>query len=512
MNFVLLSLVAACSRHGGETNVLPSAAAAPAAPVVAAAAGPFAPDAYAFNAIGSPTTTVAPIYITLSLNINDFLHPTEEAASVRRFLDTTSRLGLNKVELSFTGEVLDALKTADPTLLALIKARRPTINEHPRFLHFRHLEDTAHDLFRTDTGTLELDRHRPGALVHIQQVFGVTPRDNGGILAAALRTKWVEGPSSAALRAVGFERVARGEVFTMPSRYVGAGLAPPGAVTPGNEVVDAWVDLYRRIAKVRSGELPTEADAAARFEDLGRWVNLAKLQGIDLAKLPTVTGLVDPAPMGRLQSRPDAWLPADADRQRFAALPPADQVARLRAAYLALCAATCTLLDPAAEITARLDSLDPHQTWSGRIAWHASDETTIESWSKNLYGGKRWSAARLQPVALRPAAEQARIVVMHEAFLSAIAKHPRVKLVSIDHDTQWAPESAPERGWREVFGRELSRFPDGFDADALEAAAVAMGVVSTDASQEGRSKPTKGGKAGKGKVGKAGGGRGDQEE
>jgi hypothetical protein len=508
---VLLLAVAGCAAESAAPPpeaespptpaVAPPAATTTAAIPTATASPPAAPrfvdDAFAFYATGAATTEVAPIYITLALNVNDFPHPEVEARSVQRFLDTTAKIGADVIETSFTGEVLDALSVADPALLLRIKARRPVINEHPRILNFRGLSGAAYELFRFDLTTLKLDRRSPGPLVGLQRTFGVTPREGAGVLGEALRARWKEGEESRALRAQGYAKVERGGLFAHPKRVTGALLSTIPDAAPGDDDMQAWMDLYRTIARVAAGERTWAADPRRGLEMLAWWVHLGKLQGLDIAALPTVASLVDPRRPVTTIERANRWGPSASEASAFEARPAPDQLQVLDRAYAEMCAAACALHDPAAEIAARLGSLDPHRAWAGRMTWHASDATTLGGWSAGLYGRGRLGPEKLRGQPLRPESDTATVHAGHDRMLAAIAANPRVRFVSIDHDTQWAPENAPANGWREAFGVDLAAFPSGFDADALEARAAELGFHAEPEEEEGKA----------GKAGKAEGGR-----
>lgn len=477
---LILALLLGCGRASGPAEVLVEEAEAAVPPARLA-------DPPGFQAIG-PAAGPAPVYVTLSLNINDFLRVEREAQAVRRFLDATHAVGADPVELSFTGEVLDALEAADPALIAEVKARRPTVNVHDRVLQYRRLQDTEHMLFRTDTATLALDRTRPGPLVHVQQAFGVTPRDEGGAAAELLRRRWTRAPGTVALLAAGVTKVARGDLVVHPDRLVAAAL-DPATLTPGHEFVDAYAAAYRQMARVRAGEKTKPGEVEARFDDLARWAHVAKLQGFDVARLPDLTALLDPTSLGQFLVDPGTWLPTAAERAALRARAPADAASALDRAFAGLCAWTCDAADPAAEVTARLDALDPGTAYIARLTWHASNDYTVDGWGRALTGPGPWDASRLRPAATRPVAEQARIAATYDAVIAALARHPRVRFVSVDNDTQWAAENAPAAGWKAAFGVDLAAFPEGFDAAAIDAAAEAAGVRTRPPPPKGKRPP-----------------------
>ncbi|MSQ02307.1 MAG: hypothetical protein EXR71_10530 [Myxococcales bacterium] len=475
----MILLLAAClsGEPAGQAAApvpAPPAAVPPPAPV-----GPRQRTPPGFDDLG-PVDTAAPgpIYLTVSLNINDFLRPEREARAVRDFLEMTDRLGIRTVELSLTGEVLDALFRVDPALVALIRARRPTIGVHPRMLAYRHLDDTAHQLFALDLPSLTLDRTRGGPLVRMQQLVGVTPRQGGGVLAEALRSAWRPAPGTAALRAAGVEIVDKGETLGNPMRPVASALAALPNYTAGHGGVDGWVRAFRAGLHTRSGGKARDLDRG--FVDLGYWVHLALLQGYDVGAIPAVRVLLDPAHLGGFSARADQWEPTQAEWTSLRARP--DALARLDHAFAALCAAACGTLTYEDELTLRLGELDPRHAWVARSTWHASDDFSVEPWGANLVG-KGWSQ---RPVRTRPEAEQQALLASHQRVYAAMAANPRVVFVSVDNDTQWAEPNAPGVGWPSVFGVDLARFPLGFDEERLEAEAAAKGFSVKGAGRGGK--------------------------
>lgn len=455
---VHLLLLLACDA---DPTAVSTAEAAPAAPPAARLAEP-----PGFQAVG---TGPGPIYVSISLNVNDHLRPAREAQAVRRFLDSTARVGIDPVELSFSGEAQHALLAADPGLRDAVVARRPTLQEHYRLLQWRRLQDTEHELYFMDPQTLELDRTRPGPLVRMQQDLGVTPRDGGGAPAELLRRAWTRAPGTAALVAAGLSKVDKSALLAHPDRLVAAMLDPAEA-TPGQRFVDGYLTVYRQLARVKGGAKTAPAEVDARLDDLARWAHVAKLMGFDVAKAPTVTTLVDPARLGAFLVEPTTWVASDAEHAALRARP--DAAAELDRAFATLCAWTCALADPAAEMTARLNALDPGRAWAARLSWHATDDYTVGIWSESLTR----APGRAVPADVRPAAEQARIAAGHEALLAALRAHPRVRFVSLDNDTQWAPENAPAAGWKAAFDVDLAALPSAADADAIDARAEAEGV------------------------------------
>lgn len=480
-----VSLALGCGAGGGApTASTPATAAVPAAtpPTPAAPLATSGPgkdlvlaDPPGFEPVGrGDGVNPAPIYVTISLNINDFMRPEREAKAVRRFLDDTRARGIDPVELSFTGEVLDALQRVDPGVIDLVKARKPTINEHYRLLQFRKLLSTARELFYTDPATSAMDRSRYGSLVMIQKVFGVTPRDNGGVIAEMLRAKWSPGPETSRLRGLGVDKVNKNDLIIHPDRVV-AGALEAGSVDP-DRIVEAYLTVFRQMERVGRGEKVKAAEVEDRLTDLTRWTHLAKLQGIDVAKVEGLSALVDASRLGAFMEEVSKLQASEADLARLRARPQAEAAAALDAVFKRLYDLTSAWRSPATEVRDRLALLDPNTAWVARVSWHATDDYTQEGWSEHIIGREAALSGTLVPAGTRPDAQQQRVISAYNGILQALKDNPRVQFISVDQDTQWLASNSPEQGYPAVFGTQFSAVPGALDPDQIDAMARSQGL------------------------------------
>lgn len=512
---LLLTATSGCTQL---TSLLPGGAKDEAPPpppppaLAATTAAPPAPSAGASMLLADPpgfepvgkakAGEAAPIYVTISLNINDYLRPEREDEAVRRFLDTTEKMGINPVNLSFTGEVLDALMRVDKSLVDDIKKRKPTINEHYRLLQFRRLLSTERELFWTNLTDLSVDRSKYGSVVSIQKAFGVTPRENGGVIAELLRQKWTKGPVTAGLAADGVGLVNKNDLILHPDRLVAAAL--PGAPNDGHEHVEAYLTVFRMMERMTKHEAiqPTELDA--RLADLVRWAHVAKLQGVDVTRIEGLATFVDASRLGGFMLAPAEIAPSVAEEtyvRTQGAADPAGTAKAMTAVFERMCEITCKWHDPGAEVRDRLAALDTGTAWIARLSWHASNDYTVESWSKNLNGAGMRGTGVGPPAATRSAEEQARIIAAYDAVLTALKENPRVRFIDVDNDTQWLPENSPEKGYPEVFGVKFKDVPGALDPAKVDELARSLGVQPpSDQAQQRQRRPG-------GQGGGAGGGR-----
>ena len=388
----------------------------------------------------------APVYVTLSLNINDFTRPDREAAAVRRFLDATAARGMGPVELSFTGMVLDALAAADLALIARIRREQPGIRLHYRLLQYRRLRGPERELYATDPVTNALDRSRPGPLVSVQRTFGVTPLSGGGGYGDALRATWAAGAASAALRAAGVREVSKDALLFHPDTLVGTALFRGGFTDGrGHSAVDAVTDALALGRRAAAGQAPGAGEAAGR--SLVHLAQLAAGQGWDLRAVPALAGLLDHTRIPAFYAGLDRLRPDPADA---AALRSPEAVRGAAAALWALVDQRPTMAD---DVAARLARLDHRTVYVARLSWHASNDYTVGSWSEHLVGPH----ATMASAGTRPAAQQAAIAAAFDGVLDALAESGRVQVISLDRDAQWAPANSPEAGWPAVYGVGFDR-------------------------------------------------------
>ncbi len=419
----------------------------------------------------------APIYLTVSLNINDFLRPADEAKAVRRFLESAVRMGIAPLEVSFTGEVLYAINQFDAGAVKLVNEQKPTILEHYRLLDYTGIKNTERELFWTDPRRLTVDRSRPGSLVLIQQLLGVTPRDNGGVTAEMLRRTWKRGAATEALRAQGVKQLDRDSLLIHPDRIIGAALVEGGSA--GQSGVDAYREVYRRITA--SAPPVAAADTVGSLHaPLVAWAQVAGNMGADLAAVPGLSRFVAVSRLGGFTSRIEDVVPESAEIDAIRAAlgsEAAAVVSDMNLAFERLHSLTRSRARPADELAARLASLPSDQCFMGRVSWHASDDFTLERWSEGMIGGgPPRPPLPLKPALYRPEAEQRLITDALDAMLLVLVSHPRVKIISLDNDTQRDPANLPAAGYPAVFGVSFDSVPGSLDPAALDAKATAAGI------------------------------------
>lgn len=501
------------------TTPAPSAAAAPpvaAAPVAAQVVvdtSLLLTDPPGFQAVGHGSgATAAPIYVTISLNINDFLRAEREDQAVHRFLDDTRRVGIDPIELSFNEEVLQALLNVDPQLVGAVMARKPTVNEHYRLLEWRRLITTERELFFTDPFTGALDRNRPGSLVAIQKAFGVTPRDNGGVIADLLRRRWVQGSVTASLVAQGVSKVDRSDLIIHPDRLVAASLDPNH--TDGHEHVNAYLSVFRMMDRVKAGQKVSTVETADRLGDMVRWAHYLKLQGFDTTRVSGLAGFVDTSRLGGFMLAPSEIGATDQEAaavQTRAAMDPAGTAAAMDTVFTAMCAVDCAWRTPAEELSGRLAALDPNTAWTGRLSWHASNDYTVESYSKFM-NGQAARTSGMKAAATRTDPEQQQIIAAYNAVLQVLKDNPRVRFVSFDNDTQWLPENSPTKGYPAVLGVDFGAVPGALDPAQVDELARSQGLNPPSA-EGGRPRDARpGGQGGQGGGARPGGGGGARGE
>lgn len=417
---------------------------------------------------------VAPVLVQLNLNINDFMRPALEAAAVARWLDLFESRGLRPFELSFTGHVLAALIEQSPSLIARVRSLRPTITQHYRILRYLRLESTERELYRTDPATLQVDRSQPGPCLLIQQTFGVTPRDEGGALGELLRGHWVEGEQTAGLRALGFDRLQRQDQIAHPDRVVAMALPDPTARDPHDHV-----EAYLRLRRLERSLLDDGGgSSSADLDDLYRWAQWAHEQGFDVGAIPGLSSLVDlsglpdfVAGLATLRA-PDASRAAWDRRLSSDASAPTALVAALRE----LARRTSTLPSIQAELSFKLSRLPTDRVFVSRMAWHASNDYTAESWSEHMQGERGQRPLPLAPADVRDSAQQAAIQAAAAGMLDALVESGRVQAASLHHDSQWAQVNSPAAQYPELLGVAFDRVPGSLSPQAIDARAEAEGA------------------------------------
>ncbi len=489
----LLSLVLACGSQAEPSS--PSTEAPSEARFAMADEMPGFHDAGAWTGEGP-----APVYVTLSLNVNDFLRPEREAQAVARVLDDTRKAGAGKLEISMTGHVLEAIQRVDPAVLDRIKSEQHTILEHHRLLEWRGLVSTERELYWTDPESLQLDRTRSGPFVLSQQVFGVSPRNHGELLGELMRASWEEGEETRRLEAAGAHLLETGRGVCHPSRLVASALEPDGE--DGHRAVEAHLRVSLLAERITRGDTLRDDELEERYVDLVRMAQTVKTLGFDLGAVAGLDAFTDHARLPDYTPLFDNIQPSEAERAAFRSRVEADAAgvkSEMTAVLTALTERMAALPDLATEITAKIAQLPTDRIHIARLAWHATDDYTVGSWAQNINQKRRF-----EPVSTRPADEQRAIAAAMTAAVKALVSPERVQLISLGNDTQWAPENAAAPAYDRL-GVSLTALPEGLSVAAIEEAASEAGVVSVQQAAPRRGKAGKAGKAGK--MGKARGGK-----
>jgi hypothetical protein len=136
------------------------------------------------------------------------------------------------------------------------------------------------------------------------------------------------------------------------------------------------------------------------------------------------------------------------------------------------------------EVAAKLARLDPTKVHVARFAWHASNDHTVEPWAKNISprGG-------LRTVSTRPGAEQELIARSLRDTLAALMADPRVRVISLDNDTQYAEENRAEAGHQAAFGLGMAEVPELLTAANVESVARTAGLSIPKSQRRTRRQP-----------------------
>jgi hypothetical protein len=417
----------------------------------------------------------APIFLTVSLNVNDFLRAGPEAQAITHFLDMAEALEIHPLEISFTGHVLSALEAAAPSVLERIGREGHSVLIHYRLLRYRKLLTTAHNLYATDPATMELLPGEPGPAIAVQQIFGLTPRDGGGVLGDVLRHRWVEGQQTAALRAQGARRVSKNSLIVHPDRLIGHALDLPstaaGAELDGNGAVNAYLQVRALAQLLQQGGDLAGRDLVADQITLVRMAQVLKARGHALSSVVGIDELVDLAALPAFRAGFTRILPDQARAQALQARldDPAARAA-LEATGRELAGLVALAPDLPTEVAAKLARLDPNKVHVARFVWHASNDHTVEPWAKNI------NRRQLRTVGTRPAEEQARIAASLAESLAVLMADPRVRVISLDNDSQHATGNAAAVAYPTVFGVELDSLPGSLSAETVESKAQSLGI------------------------------------
>ncbi len=193
-----LWILAACAPTGGAAPGPPTKGGPPTRPVrprPTAASTPSRPTLEPVRATptaspSTPTPTRPRAYLTFALNVHDWVHHDESAATLLRWIDLLERYGV-RGDVYLTAPVVRAYQEDHPEVIERLRASDMTISYHVRAPHplvpgfgqvLEGLEGEAlrqvlrdYETYRLDLATGGLDRSASGGYVYVAQVFGRPP-------------------------------------------------------------------------------------------------------------------------------------------------------------------------------------------------------------------------------------------------------------------------------------------------------------------------------------------------
>ncbi|MBN2547681.1 MAG: hypothetical protein JXB15_00875 [Anaerolineales bacterium] len=129
-------------------------------------------------------------YITFAINVHDWVHSDESAATLLKLVDLFEKYGVSG-DFYFTAPVVEAYAQDYPQVIERLKNSEMTISYHVRPPHplytgfdqrLQGLDDQAlyqavldYETYGLDLATGDLDRSRPGGYTYVAQVFGRNP-------------------------------------------------------------------------------------------------------------------------------------------------------------------------------------------------------------------------------------------------------------------------------------------------------------------------------------------------
>lgn len=138
----------------------------------------------------APDETPAEGYITFAVNVHDWTHPAESAATLGRLVDIFERYGV-RGDFYFTPEIARELAEHHPEIIDRLRRSAMTISYHVRPPHplcsgfdqrLRGLDAASlratledYETYALDLSTAELDRERAGGYRYVADVFGRPP-------------------------------------------------------------------------------------------------------------------------------------------------------------------------------------------------------------------------------------------------------------------------------------------------------------------------------------------------
>ncbi|RME28875.1 MAG: hypothetical protein D6798_01385, partial [Deltaproteobacteria bacterium] len=423
----------------------------------------------------------APVLVQMRLNINDFMRPDQEAASVQRWLDDIQKYGLQPCELDLTGHVLQAFVDRSPALIDRIRRERPAIMQHYRALKSRHKQSTLAEIYYTDPATMELDRSRYGPVVLIQKTFGVTPATEGGTLAGLLRAAWKKSPGQQELEALGFDKLERTDQIGHPDRIIGWSLQDIDQYG-GSEQIESFFRIRRLERAVTEGRDFDTSDLEAILDDIFRWAEIVNEMGFDASAVPSLGELINTSRIPTFSVGVMGLHARDEDKARMRSRATSDKaglIATMTTVMQGLAERTRALPTIGDELAFKLARLNPERIYVTRFAWHASNDYSVQPWAEKMWGEPGTFPYPLTPADTRPQDEQDTIIRARRMVFEALAGNDRVQAASLDRDTQWAPENSAEATYRSVLGVDFADVPDVLDPDRIDALAASQGIEAS---------------------------------
>lgn len=239
-------------------------------------------------------------FITFAVNVHDWVHPAESAATLQRLVDIFERHGV-RGDFYFTPEIARELAEHHPEVVDRLRRSGMTISYHVRPPHpvyagfdqrLRGLDAASlrdvledYETFAVDLVTGDLDRERPGGYRYVAEVFGRPPV----VASAPTSDPTLRAAAQKLYRELGaLVTVTYHETGTDPERpfeYANGLLVRPSdfsvtRVTPVNGSDNFWWNFMR-------------APDAAQYRPLRLLeLGMAEWRGSGASRLPFVTALI----------------------------------------------------------------------------------------------------------------------------------------------------------------------------------------------------------------------------
>lgn len=393
-----------------------------------------------------------PVYIQLTVLVDDITRPKAEAEALHWLLNRCEKAGIGRLTVSLSAEIVPLLEAADPTLLPRLRAERATIAQHARAPEDP--DELRWQLQAWDRSAGRFDPSRAGGTLALFVSAGVVPARGGAELGELLRRGQQQHPEDRLLEELGIGPVREAALIAPPDRILGRALPMGSETAPIG--VQAWTAAALVVARHVTGEGPIQfGEEDAALDDLAHLVVLASLTGVSTAPAKEWIGT-----RPRSAAAPSGAGATATERARFAQRMDEDPT-QVRAELGAACSGLARLLDAqgtlSQELTRRLDRLPIDQSWTGAITWPLALEHASDPWF-------RGAGAPREP------AEKNAIRAEVDALLSAVAAHPRVRFVAPGQATQWRPQNGADVISMALFAVPASTLPGMLTTTEVEAA------------------------------------------